>query len=90
VAFGLGEDEALKAISLSPAEIFGVADRVGSLAEGKDATLFVADGNILETATQVESAYVAGRKIDLTDKHKRLWQKYQERYRRSGEVKAAE
>lgn len=90
VAFGLAEDEALQAISLAPAEIFGVADRVGSLDEGKDATLFIADGNILETATKVEAAYVAGRKIDLTDKHKRLWRKYQERYRLDGDVKAAE
>ncbi len=90
VAFGLAEADALRAISLWPAEIYGVAGRVGSLDEGKDATLFVADGNILETATQVDSAYVAGRKIELTDKHKRLWRKYQERYRQDGEVKAAE
>jgi imidazolonepropionase-like amidohydrolase len=90
VAFGLDEADALKAITLWPAEIYGVSNRVGSLDEGKDATLFIADGNILETATQVESAYVAGRKIELTDKHKRLWRKYQERYRHDGEVKAAE
>jgi imidazolonepropionase-like amidohydrolase len=91
VAFGLPQDEALKAISLYPAEIFGVADRVGSLDEGKDATLFIADGNILETATQVETAFVAGRKIDLTDKHKRLWRKYQERYRqRNADAETAE
>lgn len=90
VAFGLDEADALKAITLWPAETYGVADRVGSLQEGKDATLFIADGNILETATEVESAYVAGRKIELTDKHKRLWRKYQERYRHDGEVKAAE
>jgi imidazolonepropionase-like amidohydrolase len=90
VAFGLDEADALKAISLWPAEIYGVADRVGSLDEGKDATLFLADGNILETATQVDSAYVAGRKIDLTDKHKRLWRKYQERYRQAEDAKAAE
>lgn len=78
-AFGLSRDEALKAITLYPAEILGVAGRVGSLELGKDATLFVADGDILETPTLVESAYVQGRKVELNDKHKRLWRKYQEK-----------
>jgi len=80
-AFGLSRDEALKAISLYPAEILGVAEQVGSLESGKDATLFVADGDILETPTPVESAYVQGRQVELDDKHKRLWRKYQEKQR---------
>jgi imidazolonepropionase-like amidohydrolase len=84
VAFGLSQDEALKAITLYPAEILGVADRVGSLETGKDATLFIADGDILETATHVEAAFIAGRKIDLDDKQKRLWRKYQQRYEHDG------
>ncbi len=82
VAFGLSQDEALKAITLYPAQVLGVADRVGSLEPGKDATLFIADGDILETATHVEAAYIQGRAVDLSDRHKRLWQKYQEKYRR--------
>ena len=53
-AFGLPADEALKAITLYPAQILGVADRVGSLEAGKDATLFVADGDPLDTPTQVD------------------------------------
>jgi len=80
VAYGLPHDEALKAITLYPAEILGVGDRVGSLDVGKDATLFIADGDPLETATNVEAAFVQGRMIDLDDKHKRLWRKYQQRY----------
>jgi imidazolonepropionase-like amidohydrolase len=81
-AFGLPRDEALRAITLYPAQILGVADRVGSLEAGKDATLFIADGDILETPTQVEMAFIQGRQVDLSDRHKRLWKKYQEKYRR--------
>lgn len=79
VAFGLPETEALKAITIYPARILGLADRVGSLEVGKDATLFVADGNPLETRSQIEGAYVQGRLIDLSDRHKTLWKKYRER-----------
>ncbi len=81
-AYGLAEEKALRAITLSPAEILGVADRVGSVEVGKDATLFVADGNILETPTHVELAYVQGRKVDLDNKHKQLYRKYSTKYKR--------
>ena len=78
----------MKSITLYPAEILGVADRVGSLDAGKDATLIVTDGDPLETATQVEAAYIQGRPVDLNDRHKRLWKKYEEKYRRqSGAAK---
>jgi imidazolonepropionase-like amidohydrolase len=79
--FGLPADEALKAITLYPAQILGVADRVGSLEVGKDATLFVADGEALETPTQVTAAWVRGRKVDLNDRHKTLYHKYEEKYK---------
>jgi imidazolonepropionase-like amidohydrolase len=80
VAFGLPADEALKAITLYPAQILGLADRVGSLAVGKDATLFVADGDPLDTPTQVTAAWIAGRKVDLNDRHKTLYHKYEQKY----------
>jgi imidazolonepropionase-like amidohydrolase len=80
-AHGLPEDEALKAITLYPAQILGVADRVGSLKEGKDATLFIASGDPLETPTEVTAAYIQGRKLALNDRHKRLFEKYQEKYK---------
>ncbi len=79
-AYGLSQDEALKAITLNAAEILGVADRVGSLAIGLDATLFVADGNILETETQVLQAFVQGRKVDLDNRHQQLYRKYSAKY----------
>lgn len=81
-AYGLPEDAALKAITLSPAEIFGVADRVGSLEAGKDATLIMTTGDPLEISTGILMEYIQGRKIDLTSKHTMLYEKYKEKYRR--------
>jgi imidazolonepropionase-like amidohydrolase len=85
VAFGLPKDEALKAITLYPAQIHGVDDRVGSLRKGKDATLFVTNGDPLETATQVEQAWIQGRAVDLSSRHVKLYEKYREKYRRQAE-----
>ena len=84
VAFGLPADEALKAITLYPAEILGIDQQVGSLEKGKDATFCITDGDPLETPTQIEAAYIQGRRVDLNDRHKRLWKKYEEKYRRLG------
>jgi imidazolonepropionase-like amidohydrolase len=83
-AFGLSEDDAIKSITLWPAQILGVADRVGSIEPGKDATLIVCDGDILETPTHVERAFIQGRQIDLSNKQTKLWDKYREKYRRLG------
>jgi imidazolonepropionase-like amidohydrolase len=79
-AYGLTEKEALEAITIRPARILGVADRVGALEVGRDATLFIADGNILETPTQVETAYIQGRPVDLDNKHRQLYRKYSAKY----------
>lgn len=81
-AYGLPPEEALKSITLHAAEILGVGDRIGALEAGKDATLLVTDGDVLEIATRVEGAYIQGRRVDLSDRHKRLWHKYREKYRR--------
>ncbi|ANB18600.1 amidohydrolase family protein [Dokdonella koreensis] len=80
-AHGLGAEAALHAITLGPAQILGVADRLGSLDAGKEATLFVADGDILDIRSTVERAWVAGREVDLTNKQSRLYQQYQRKYR---------
>ena len=88
-AHGLPQDEALKAITLYPAQILGCADRVGSLEAGKDATLIVASGDVLETPTQIELAFVQGRQVDLSSKHTQLWQKYREKYRRQSDAQTA-
>ena len=59
-AFGLPPDAALRAITLSPAEILGVADRMGSLAAGKDANLFLATGDIMDHRSAVTAVYIDG------------------------------
>ena len=87
VAFGLSADDALKSITLWPAQILGVADRVGSIEPGKDATLIVTNGDVLEEPTHVERAFIQGREIDLSNKQTRLWDKYREKYRRQGLTK---
>lgn len=86
-AFGLTPEEALRAITLSPAGILGVADRLGSLEPGKAATLIVTDGDILEIPTQVEQAFVDGRQLNLDSRHKQLDRKYREKYRQLGLMK---
>lgn len=81
-AYGLPADEALRAITLSPARIFGVDDRIGSLEPGKDATLIITTGDPLDIRTQVEAAFIQGRRVDLTSRHTKLYDKYREKYRR--------
>ncbi len=81
-AYGLPESIAVRAITLSPAEILGVNHRIGALQVGLDATLFIANGDILETPTQVERAYIQGRLVDLNSRHSQLYQKYSEKYER--------
>ncbi|MEO2018513.1 MAG: amidohydrolase family protein [Fuerstiella sp.] len=80
-AHGLRRDEALRSITLYPAQILGIADRVGSLGPGKDATLIVTTGDPLETDTHVTRAFVQGRSVQLTSRHTRLRDKYIEKYR---------
>ena len=70
-------------MTLSTAEILGVADRVGSLEKGKDATLVITDGNILDIRTNVEAAFIQGRRVDLSDRHKKLYYKYEQRIDRA-------
>ena len=81
-AFGLPKDEALKAVTLYPAQLVGVADRLGSLEAGKAATLLVTNGDPLDFPTQIEAAYIDGRKIDLSNRQTRLRDKYRDKYLR--------
>jgi len=80
--YGLPKEEALKAVTLYPAQILGVADKLGSLETGKAATLIVTNGDPLDFPTQVEIAFVDGKKIDLSNRQTRLRDKYREKYRR--------
>ena len=78
-AYGMPRDKALAAITLEPARILGIADRVGSLEPGKDATLFVSDRDVLDFRYTVVAAFVDGRPLDLSDRHKRLYERYRSR-----------
>lgn len=81
VAFGMPEAEALKGITLYPAQLAGMADQLGSIEPGKEATLFVADGDILDIRTHVKRMWVAGQEISLENRHTRFYDKYKNRPR---------
>lgn len=81
--YGLSSQDALRAITLDAAAILGIDDRYGSLEAGKSATLFLSTGDALDMrSNNVVRAYIDGRGISLDDRQKRLWQQYEERYRR--------
>jgi imidazolonepropionase-like amidohydrolase len=75
-AYGLSHQDALRAITVNPAEILGVADRLGTIEAGKLADLVVTDGDILELRTQVKQLFIAGKNVGVESKHTRLYQKY--------------
>jgi imidazolonepropionase-like amidohydrolase len=75
-AFGLPYDEALKAITLNAAEVWGVADQLGSLDVGKTANVVVADGDPLDVKTNVKQVFIAGREVPMTDRQVRLRDEY--------------
>lgn len=84
-AYGLTKEEALAAITLNAAKIMGVADKTGSIEAGKDANIVVSDGDILDMRTSnVTDAFIQGRKIDLTDKHKLLNERFEQKYEIKG------
>jgi imidazolonepropionase-like amidohydrolase len=78
-AFGLPADAALRAITLSPAEIFGVADRMGSIEVGKDANLFVATGDVMDHRTNVTHVFIDGAPQSLETRHTRLYEAFKDR-----------
>ena len=80
-AYGLTKEQALQAITLNAAQILGVADKTGSIEVGKDANIIISEGDILDMRTSVVTdAFIQGRKIDLTDKHKLLNERYMKKY----------
>jgi imidazolonepropionase-like amidohydrolase len=79
VPFGLPHDAALAALTINAARIYGVDKTMGSIEEGKIADLMVTDGDPLETPTQVKRLFIAGKEVDLDNKHKHLYEKYKAR-----------
>jgi len=80
-AFGLSKEEALRSVTLYPARILGVADKLGSIEKGKIADLQVTDGDPLETSTRCEQVFISGRAIPMESRQTRLFQKYDARPR---------
>lgn len=78
-AFGLPKEEALKAITIYPAQIFGVADRIGSLEVGKVANVIVTDGDPLEIRTNVKRVFIGGEDIAMDSRHTLLYDKFRNR-----------
>ncbi len=79
VAYGLPWEEGLKGITLCPAPLFGVADSLGTIEEGKMANLMVTDGNPLEIRTEVRYVFINGKRVSLENKHRSLYEKYRAR-----------
>ena len=78
-SYGLGREEALKAVTIVPAEIFGVADRIGSIEAGKDATLFISDGDPFETKTNIKQVFIDGWKIPMVSRQTELYEEFLKR-----------
>jgi imidazolonepropionase-like amidohydrolase len=76
VAYGLPYDEALKAVTLYPAQILGLSDQVGTLDSGKIANVIVTTGDPLELTTEVRYLFIKGQLTSLDNKHKALYEKY--------------
>ncbi len=76
VPFGLSHDDAYRAVSLSAAEIFGVAKQMGSIEEGKSADLIVADGDPMEVTTNVKMVFINGKPESLDTRQRQLYEKY--------------
>lgn len=76
---GLDRKAAYRSITLNPARIFGLDADLGSIEQGKVANLVLTDGDLLEVTTVVEQVWVDGLQCDMSDKQKRLYQKYRDR-----------
>jgi imidazolonepropionase-like amidohydrolase len=76
VSYGMTWDQALRAVTLAPAEIFGVADRYGSLEPGKVANVVIWSGDPFEFTTGVEHVFIRGKEVPLTSRQTELFERY--------------
>jgi imidazolonepropionase-like amidohydrolase len=79
VAYGLPHDEALKAVMLNAAQIFGLADQIGTIEPGKLANVIVTNGDPLELQTQVRYLFIKGQLTSIDNKHRDLYEQYRKR-----------
>ncbi|HOJ26842.1 MAG TPA: amidohydrolase family protein [Candidatus Saccharicenans sp.] len=78
-AFGLKPEEALKAVTIYPAEIFGVDKLMGSLEPGKTASIVLADGDLLELGTKIQKVFIDGKEVSLENRYTELLKKFEQR-----------
>ncbi|MDT0676097.1 amidohydrolase family protein [Autumnicola musiva] len=82
-AFGLEKEEALKLITINNAKILGIDDMAGTLEKGKDATLFISEGDALDMRTNILShVFIQGREVSLETHQTELWKRYMNKYER--------
>lgn len=82
-AYGLTKEEALQLITINPAKAIGVEKQLGTIEEGKDATIIISEGDILDIGSNnITQAFINGREINLDNKHKYLNRKYNLKYSR--------
>ena len=79
VAYGLPHDEAMKALTINPAQIWGAGDMIGSLEKGKLADLMIVDGDPMDVRTQIRHLFIKGKEITLSNKQIRLYERYMSR-----------
>jgi len=79
VAHGLPYDEALKAVTIYPAQIFGLGDQIGTIEQGKLANLIVTNGDPLELTTDIKYLFIRGQLTSMENRHLRLYEKYLKR-----------
>ena len=75
----IAREEAMKALTINAAQIFGVANQVGTIEEGKSADFMVTNGDPLEEPTQVKQLFIRGKVVDLENKHHLLYERYKGR-----------
>ena len=78
-AYGQGREEALKAVTIVPAEIFGVSDKLGSIEVGKTANIVVSDGDPFETKTNIIHVFIDGWQIPMVSRHTQLYDEFLKR-----------
>jgi imidazolonepropionase-like amidohydrolase len=78
-AYGLSPDDALRAVTLWPAQIFGMADRFGSLEAGRVANVVVTTGDLLEARTDTKYLFIDGRPVPLETRHSTLYMTHKDR-----------
>ena len=80
-AYGLTEEQAIQALTRNPARILGIEDRVGTVEKGKVATMFLSEGDALDMRTNsLTQAWIEGRSIDLDNRQRQLYRKFQTKY----------